>query len=88
MLKHKILLPLRNSLKRNLFSSLEQIQTKIERTTEVFQFNSNSMSEQLSQLDKTISKILECGGKSTNEKHVARGKLLVRDRIDRIIDAG
>ena len=33
-------------------------------------------------------KILECGGKINNEKHMSRGKLLVRDRIDRIIDKG
>ena len=33
-------------------------------------------------------KILECGGKVNNEKHTLRGKLLVRDRIDRIIDKG
>lgn len=33
-------------------------------------------------------KILECGGKATNEKHTARGKLLVRDRIDKIVDPG
>ena len=33
-------------------------------------------------------KILECGGKATNEKHMSRGKLLVRDRIDKIVDPG
>lgn len=33
-------------------------------------------------------KVLECGGKIVNDRHTNRGKLLVRDRIDRIIDKG
>ena len=33
-------------------------------------------------------KILECGGKVANERHISRGKLMVRDRIDRVIDKG
>jgi len=31
---------------------------------------------------------MECGGKAVNDRHISRGKLLVRDRIDRIIDKG
>ncbi len=33
-------------------------------------------------------KILDCGGKVANERHISRGKLMVRDRIDRVIDKG
>jgi len=33
-------------------------------------------------------KILECGGAKTKERHLSRGKLMVRDRIDAIIDKG
>ena len=39
-------------------------------------------------LDYHTLKVLECGGKAVNERHIGRGKLLVRDRIDRIIDKG
>jgi hypothetical protein len=33
-------------------------------------------------------KILECGGKVAKERHLSRGKLMVRDRIDAILDKG
>jgi hypothetical protein len=33
-------------------------------------------------------KILECGGTKVKERHISRGKLMVRDRIDSIIDKG
>jgi acetyl-CoA carboxylase carboxyltransferase component len=33
-------------------------------------------------------KILEGGGKISNERHTSRDKFLVRDRIDKIIDPG
>jgi acetyl-CoA carboxylase carboxyltransferase component len=39
-------------------------------------------------LNYHILKILEGGGKDAKEKHVARKKLMVRDRIDRTIDQG
>jgi hypothetical protein len=43
---------------------------------------------QVNILDYHIYKTLECGGKSACEKHTARDKLMVRDRIDRLIDVG
>jgi acetyl-CoA carboxylase carboxyltransferase component len=43
---------------------------------------------QVNILDYHIYKTLECGGKSASEKHTARDKLMVRDRIDRLVDVG
>jgi 3-methylcrotonyl-CoA carboxylase beta subunit len=43
---------------------------------------------QVNILDYHILKVLECGGKTVNEKHVARNKLMARDRVDRLIDTG
>jgi hypothetical protein len=77
------------------YSTLETIQTKVDKncpiftveyhlTQENYQYNKN----QENLLNYHIMKILECGGKTTNEKHLSRGKLLVRDRIDKILDPG
>jgi hypothetical protein len=43
---------------------------------------------QVNILDYHTYKILECGGKAACDKHTARDKFMVRDRIDRLIDVG
>ena len=43
---------------------------------------------QTSILNNHINKILDCGGKKTRERHLSRGKFMVRDRIDAVIDKG
>ena len=39
-------------------------------------------------LDSVLSRIREGGGEEAKKKHVARGKLLPRDRISLLLDPG
>ena len=39
-------------------------------------------------LKQKVATIALGGGEKAREKHIARGKLLARDRIDQLIDAG
>lgn len=69
-------------------NSIETIQTRIDKNSQIFQENYQNTVNQTSILNYHIMKILECGGKKTCDRHLSRGKLLVRDRIDAIIDKG
>ncbi len=69
-------------------TNLEVIQTKIDRQSQEFQDNYQNIQNQVSILNYHMMKILECGGKVSNDRHISRGKLMVRDRIDKIIDKG
>jgi hypothetical protein len=91
-----------NYLRKGNFCStkimdLEVIQSKIDKTSQEYQVNKLSyyskdnyqnIKNQVNILDYHILKILECGGKVSNERHLSRGKLMVRDRINEIIDKG
>src|SRR5690554_6758719 len=46
------------------------------------------MSKVVADLNEKAEQIRQGGGKSYQERHVARGKLLARDRIQRLIDPG
>jgi hypothetical protein len=43
---------------------------------------------QVNILEYHTYKTLECGGKEATVKHTNRDKLMVRDRIDRLLDVG
>lgn len=51
-----------------------------------FAQNSEAMSALVSDLRGVVEKIAFGGGEKARQKHVARGKLLPRDRIDRLLD--
>ena len=53
-----------------------------------FQANAAAMRVAVEDLRATLTKIAEGGGPSAREKHTARGKLFVRDRIQALIDPG
>lgn len=46
------------------------------------------MQAQVDDLNKVISKVKLGGDEKARQKHTARGKLLARDRIDQLLDAG
>ncbi|HET8708368.1 MAG TPA: carboxyl transferase domain-containing protein, partial [Pseudomonadales bacterium] len=50
--------------------------------------NYNALSEQVEQLRTLHQKIAEGGGEAARNKHLAAGKLLVRERIARLLDEG
>ena len=62
------------------------IPTTIDRRSSAFQTNQAAMTDLVARLHATVQQIREGGGKAAREKHLARGKLLPRDRIRSLID--
>jgi 3-methylcrotonyl-CoA carboxylase beta subunit len=53
-----------------------------------FIINRNAMQAQVANLRELLTHIQQGGGSKAQERHTARGKLLVRDRIDHLLDSG
>ncbi len=53
-----------------------------------FQQNAEAMREQLSELQQVCATIRQGGGEKANQRHLARGKMLPRQRIDALLDPG
>ncbi len=53
-----------------------------------FKANAASLSEAVADLGKVVAGIAEGGPAKAREKHLARGKLLPRERVDALLDAG
>jgi len=64
------------------------INTKIDSTSPAFQTNAAHMQGLVEELRKHVARTAEGGGKEAREKHVARGKLLPRDRLKALLDPG
>ncbi|KAI6219876.1 3-methylcrotonyl-CoA carboxylase 2 [Aphelenchoides besseyi] len=65
-----------------------RLQTKIDITTSDFQQNEAEMRTAVGELQQVVSKIVNGTDERAKERHVKRGKLLVRDRIYGLIDPG
>jgi len=64
------------------------IPTTIDTNAEQFQENKRQMDEATERLTKLHTKIAQGGPQKAREKHIQRGKMLVRDRITALIDPG
>jgi len=64
------------------------IQSKLNTRSEEFMANSSRMRSLVDELRLTTDEIRKGGGEKYQQRHVSRGKLLVRDRIDALIDPG
>ena len=64
------------------------LQTQITIRSPEFAANSAAMLEQVNALRALLERVSEGGGATAQERHVARGKLLVRERIDALLDPG
>ena len=53
-----------------------------------YKANAAAMSEQVADLKDKVARIREGGGARAREKHLARGKLLPRDRVRTLLDPG
>ena len=62
------------------------IQTKIQVKSTAFTENQASMLAQIDDLRITLAKIELGGPEAARERHAARGKLLPRDRVLRLVD--
>ena len=64
------------------------IGSAVDRRSEAFQSNRAATEDAVAELRRVVSAIAEGGGERARERHVSRGKMLPRERIDRLIDPG
>ncbi|SEQ70807.1 3-methylcrotonyl-CoA carboxylase beta subunit [Azotobacter beijerinckii] len=64
------------------------LHTQLNPRSPEFAANGAAMREQVDQLHVLLGRIREGGGAKAQERHTARGKLLPRQRIDRLLDPG
>ena len=64
------------------------LQSKINPRSEEFQTKQTAMAGAVADLRDKVSTIQQGGGPSYQERHIARGKLLPRERINRLLDDG
>ncbi|WP_438279640.1 carboxyl transferase domain-containing protein [Pseudomonas alabamensis] len=64
------------------------LHTQINTRSPEFAANSAAMLEQVNNLRALLGRVSEGGGATAQQRHVSRGKLLVRKRIDTLLDAG
>ncbi|MGD8810337.1 MAG: carboxyl transferase domain-containing protein, partial [Gammaproteobacteria bacterium] len=64
------------------------LSTSIDSRNDAFQGNAAAMREKVNDLRALVDEITKGGDVAAREKHVARGKLPVRERIDRLLDPG
>ncbi|KAK6360454.1 hypothetical protein TWF730_006596 [Orbilia blumenaviensis] len=69
-------------------TAVSTIQSTIDTTSQTFKSNAADMSTLVSELDVISSKIAAGGEQRHRDKHVQRGKMLVRDRISALLDPG
>ena len=67
---------------------MNQLQSKINVRSEDFKINQQAMQTLVNDLTQVAQNIALGGGENARQKHLARGKLLPRERIDQLIDVG
>ncbi|PLW81015.1 methylcrotonoyl-CoA carboxylase [Kineobactrum sediminis] len=64
------------------------LQSNLNPRDEAFQNNSDHMQAQVDDLGRLVAKIREGGGEKAQQRHLSRGKLLPRDRLQAVLDPG
>ncbi|WP_269499081.1 carboxyl transferase domain-containing protein [Castellaniella sp. S9] len=64
------------------------IESRINPRSEEFQDNAQAMRAQVEDLRRQLARTAQGGSESARAKHVARGKLLPRERVERLLDPG
>ncbi|HBM83941.1 MAG TPA: methylcrotonoyl-CoA carboxylase, partial [Halieaceae bacterium] len=64
------------------------LQSRLNPRDETFQANSDHMQTQVDDLRERVAALREGGGKKAQERHLARGKLLPRLRLQALLDPG
>ncbi|SOY46766.1 putative Methylcrotonoyl-CoA carboxylase [Cupriavidus taiwanensis] len=64
------------------------IETKLNARSESFRNNAQAMQALVADLQEKIAKLAEGGGAAARDKHLARGKLLPRERVQQLLDPG
>ncbi len=65
---------------------MNRIPTKIDLNSAVFKENQEAMAASLEQLAADLTRARDGGGEKYNQRHVERGKLLPRERVERLLD--
>ncbi|XP_064471088.1 methylcrotonoyl-CoA carboxylase beta chain, mitochondrial-like [Ornithodoros turicata] len=76
------------SIRRYQLDTVNTIGSTPNKNSTEFQENYKQMKVLVDQLKSTISEISKGGGDKAIERHVSKGKLLVRERINTLIDPG
>ena len=64
------------------------IESKINRRASEFASNAEAMQEKIAELTVALEKIAQGGPLAARQKHIARGKLLPRERVEKLLDPG
>jgi 3-methylcrotonyl-CoA carboxylase beta subunit len=64
------------------------LETRLNARSSEFQLNANAMQVLVADLQARIAQVQNGGGEAARAKHVARGKLLPRDRVQMLLDPG
>ncbi len=64
------------------------IESKINGRSTEFVANASAMREKITELKAALEKIAQGGPEAARQKHIARGKLLPRDRVEQLLDPG
>ncbi|XP_058806645.1 methylcrotonoyl-CoA carboxylase beta chain, mitochondrial [Phymastichus coffea] len=75
-------------VKRNFYQEASVIGTTQNTNSSEYQENYVQMKTLVDELKLNVNKILEGGGKKARERHISKGKLLPRDRINALLDEG
>ncbi len=67
---------------------MARLESAIDRRSEDFQANARAMEAQLGVLRDKLAAAAVGGSADARQRHIARGKLLARDRIDLLLDPG
>ena len=64
------------------------LESKLNTRSDDFKANAEAMQKIVDDLKEKVAKIAQGGGEEARKKHVARGKLLPRDRVQMLLDPG
>lgn len=67
---------------------MSELKSQLSTKSETFRQNQSTMEGLVTELRQKIQQIQIGGGEKARQKHLARGKLLARDRIDALLDKG
>ena len=67
---------------------MPQLRLTIDSASDAFKANRDAMIALVADLNTLLARIALGGGEAARERHTGRGKLLPRERIDRLLDAG
>ena len=64
------------------------IESRVDIRSEAFQANRAHWREKVSALREAVAKVKQGGGERARQRHLDRGKLLPRERLDALLDDG